>query len=55
MYQVSLEWFENYGRSLRHKRSLLWKCLNYKKGHNFGTHMSGLKQVYDENLLFTEI
>jgi len=36
-------------------------CLYYgyvcisKKKHNFGSHLSDLKQVYDEHLLFIEI
>ena len=40
---------------MRHNLSLLWKCLNLKKGHKFGTPMSGLTKVYDEHSLFIEI
>ena len=43
------------GSILSHTLTQLWMFEFRKKGHTFGTPMSGLKAVYDEHLIDTKM
>jgi len=53
---VARQWdYFTTGSILSHTLTQLWMFEFRKKGHTFGTPMSGLKAVYDEHLIDTNM